>query len=183
MRHLSFAAVIYLALFGCEGSTKTPVSSANSTGVKSSSDTSGASAQSSNPKSAMPIVCDIKKLAGKSPKQVQKLYGKPDISVPTAVHVGPCKEQTCNRYTYQHEKIEVVFINGKADWITVNEVGSFPLSADAIKLLGLPATSPSFENPDNVIRWSSVDGIREISAFSNGSGGISYFYIHCQTSL
>jgi hypothetical protein len=175
MKHLLLTGIISLALVSCESST---------TDTKLSSGTSSIGTQRSESNTpATPIICDIKKLAGKSPKQVQQLYGKPDASTPTTIRSGPCKGLPCKSYTYQHGRIEVVFINNKADWVTVNEVGSIPLAAEAIELLGLPATRPSFENPDNVIRWSSVSGIREISAFSNGSGGISYLYIHCQTPL
>jgi hypothetical protein len=175
MKHLLLTGIISLALVSCESST---------TDTKLSSNDSRTGTQGSESNTpATPIVCDIKKLAGKSPKQVQQLYGKPDASTPTTVRSGPCKGMPCKSYTYQHERIEIVFIDNKADWITVNEVGSFPLSVEAIKLLGLPTTSPSFQNPDNVIRWSSVSGIKEISAFSNGSGGISYLYIHCKTPL
>jgi len=126
------------------------------------------------------LVCDITQLAGKSPKQVQKILGKPDKAQAEPVRTRPCGQVPCERRTYQNERIEIVFIKHKADWITVNEVAE-PLLADAIQALGLPATSPSFQRPDNVIRWSTVHGLAEVSAFSNGSGGISYFYIKCKT--
>jgi hypothetical protein len=129
------------------------------------------------------VVCDIQALAGKTAKEVQKLYGKPDASKPETVRAGPCKSKHCTSSTYQNGRIEVVYINDKADWITVNEVTGQSLNANAIQLLGLPVTSPSFNNPSNVIRWSLVKGLYEVSAFSNGSGGISYFHILSKTPL
>lgn len=129
------------------------------------------------------VLYSIQSLAGKTPKQVQALYGKPDIAKGEVVKDGPCKSKICRSYAYKKGALEIVYINGKADWITVNDVAGQSLSAEAIQLLGLPATEPSFSNPGNVIRWGSVGGLHEVSAFSDGNGGISYFHIMAETPL
>ena len=55
------------------------------------------------------------------------------------------------------------------------------LDEGVITLLGLPESSPAFNNPSNVLRWENVAGIKEISFFSDGSGGIEYIYVKAQT--
>jgi len=76
---------------------------------------------------AEPIV-DVIKITGKSQKDV-------------AAHLG--KEILCGKSKYgkkcQYKKgeTEVVFINGKADWITVEDIDNIPFSKSALSALGL----------------------------------------------
>ncbi|OUJ68994.1 hypothetical protein [Hymenobacter crusticola] len=142
------------------------------------SEATATSTESPFPKPA--LVYDVTQLAGKSPQQVQQLLGKPDQARAEAVRTAPCGRVPCGRHTYQQGRFDIVFIQHKADWITINGIAE-PLTDEAIQALGLPATTPSFQSRDNVIRWRSVKNLQEVSAFSNGSGGISYFYVKCTT--
>lgn len=82
---------------------------------------------------------------------------------------------------FQSEKYEVLFINNVADWITINNTSNNILDENVIQLLGLPKTSPSFNNISTVLRWDNLDGIKEISFFNNGSDKIDYIYIKVNT--
>ena len=93
----------------------------------------------------------------------------------------PCQEQPCEKVFYQGGKYEIVFIDGVADWITIYQAAVFELNDSVIECLGLPKTPPTFSNPNMVIRWENIMGLREISFFNNGSGRVAYIYIKCAT--
>jgi hypothetical protein len=59
----------------------------------------------------------IEDLAGKSKKVIEKLLGEPNNKDKVSPSGTPCP---CDKYNYIYDLIEIVFINGKADWITVN---------------------------------------------------------------
>jgi hypothetical protein len=45
------------------------------------------------------------------------LLGQPNSKEQVSPSGTPCP---CNKYNYIYDLIEIVYINGKADWITVN---------------------------------------------------------------
>jgi len=118
---------------------------------------------------AAPIV-DINKIAGKTKNKVSKYLGKPTS----------CKKnkygKKCN---YKKGETEIVFINGKADWITIEGIDSIPFSPSALKALGLKTTKPSFKNNFS-LKWSSINGLREVTIFK-GSSKSDYVYIKVKT--
>lgn len=80
---------------------------------------------------------------------------------------------------YSEGKIEIVFIAGKADWITINDLEAIPYDDAALSKLGFSAAKPSFKST-NVIRWTNTNGFREISIFK-GRTGVDYAYIKVAT--
>jgi len=128
----------------------------------------------------VPVILDIKRIAGQSPKQVEKIIGLPDHKKPQRITDSPCGKLVCQQYTYRNEQLEIVFINNKADWITIRKVNDFGFSQEVTEFLGLPNSAPDFVG-SGVIRWKYVSGINEISIFTDGNGGIDYFYILCDT--
>ena len=129
-----------------------------------------------------PILIDIQKIAGRNRKQVETFIGPPDRKKPQHVTDSPCDKLACQQYTYRNGQFEIVFINNKADWITIHKVNDFGFSREATEFLGLPISTPDFAG-DGVIRWKYISGINEISIFTDGNGGIDYFYILCNTPI
>ncbi len=127
------------------------------------------------------VIVNLSEIVGKPLSEVEKLLGKANKIEKAKPSGTPCKENPCDKAFFDSEKIEILFINGKADWITINDVSKYPLDENNIKLLGYPKSSPSFSNPSTVIRWSNVDGIKEIDFFNNGSGKIEYIYVKVKT--
>lgn len=118
---------------------------------------------------AEPIV-DVLKLAGKSESEVAKYLGAP----------GSCgKSKHGNKCQYAKGETEIVFINGKADWITVEGIDSIPFSMSALVALGLKEENPSFSNNFS-LRWDSIQGLMEVSLFK-GSSKSDYAYIKAKT--
>ena len=129
---------------------------------------------------ATPIV-NLKAIAGKSIAEVETVLGKPESTEKVSPGETPCKENPCDKASYQSGKFEIVFINGKADWITINNVADHELNENNIELLGLPHSEPAFKNAASVIRWEKAEGINTISFFSNGAGKIGYVDIKTAT--
>ena len=127
------------------------------------------------------IVIDLKKIAGKNISEVEKILGKAEKVEPFSESSTPCNDQPCEKAYYQKDKFEIIFINGKADWITINELSEYDFNEDNIELFGISNSEPDFNNPDDLIRWKNIENISEINIFNNGSNKISYAYIRVAT--
>lgn len=118
-------------------------------------------------------VISLDSVSNKSVKYVGDLLGEGTKKGFWKDKRAGCKK--CPRIFYDSGKLEVIFINGVADRITVNDVG-YPFEEDIIlQALGLAETNPSFKN-DFVIRWENIPGYREIAAFNN-DGKINYILV------
>lgn len=60
---------------------------------------------------------DIDKLAGKNPKEIEKIFGKPNSEEKVNPSKTPCP---CSKKYYLGDLIEIVYMRNKADWITIN---------------------------------------------------------------
>ncbi|KAF2338546.1 hypothetical protein [Flavobacterium tistrianum] len=127
------------------------------------------------------VIIDIKKIVGKNREEIDKILGKSDKVEPFSESSTPCKNIPCEKAFYQKDKFEIIFIDGKSDWITINDLSQYDFSEDNIEILGLPYSVPDFNNPRDLIRWKNIEGINEINIFNNGSDKISYAYIKVKT--
>jgi hypothetical protein len=82
---------------------------------------------------------------------------------------------------YRRGAVEIVFIGGAADWITVYLPLSAPFAASTLRMLGLAERRPQFANA-YVQRWTSFEGLREVSLFANTAAGtVQYAYVKVRT--
>lgn len=123
----------------------------------------------------------LKRVAMQPLNVVATVLGAPSKVEVVRPNNTPCQSEPCQKAIYQKGKYEIVFINGLADWITINKTLAYRFDTSAIEELGLPDERPSFNNPESVIRWQNIDGLREVSIFNNGSDRVAYFYIKCTT--
>lgn len=115
-------------------------------------------------------VVDIPKIAGQRMKQVGELLkAKPTCA----------KNKRGTKCDYNDSRIEIIFIDGKADWITVNGLEQVPFTDAAIVRLGFSEKSPVFRSPV-VKRWNGLPGVLEVSIFK-GQIGTDYAYIKVKT--
>lgn len=115
-------------------------------------------------------VIDLTQIAGKSESQVSAYLGKPESCSPSKYG---------KKCLYQKAETEIVFINAKADWITIEGLDHVPFNANVLSSLGLKASVPSFSN-SSTLRWNSVQGMLEVSVFK-GASLSDYAYIKVQT--
>jgi hypothetical protein len=121
-----------------------------------------------------PLV-DLPLVAGKDEASITKALGKPASTEKSKY--GPKK-------TYKLAAgvdVEIVFIQGKADWITVTPGPKVrvPFGPDALRALGLPSASPSVSSPA-VLRWSNTNNLLDVSIFPAGPN-VGYWYIKART--
>ena len=118
---------------------------------------------------ADPVV-DIPKIAGKEPATVEKLLGKPTEGE---------KTKHGKTLVYQKGKVEIVYIKGKADWITVNDLNDVTFDETAIKALGIEAAKPNIREP-MVIRWEPAGKLASVAVFEL-DGKVDYAYVKAAT--
>ena len=113
---------------------------------------------------------DVQTIAGKSVSEVAKVLGKAS---------GPEKTKYGSKMLYKGGKVEVVFIAGKADWITISNLTDVPFTPKAIEALGLKAAPPTFKS-DIVMRWEPCGPFTSVAIF-NANGRVDYAYIKTAT--
>jgi hypothetical protein len=118
---------------------------------------------------AAPIV-DVLKLAGKSQSEVAGYLGK-ETSCETIKYGKKCY--------YTTGETEIVFIKGKADWITVESMDSVPFSKSALSALGLKEMRPTAKS-SFVLKWEPIQGLRSVSVFK-GASNADNAYIKVKT--
>ena len=125
-------------------------------------------------------IIDVKTIIGKTESEIEKILGKAENSEKVSPSNTPCKDIPCEKKFYQKNKFEIVFIDGKSDWITINNISNFDFNSENITLLGLSSTVPSFENTIS-INWNDIEKINEVIFVSNGENKIEYIYIKAYT--
>ncbi|MGK0473191.1 MAG: hypothetical protein ACJAR0_003687 [Candidatus Azotimanducaceae bacterium] len=116
------------------------------------------------------VVVDVAKIAGMSQAEVATYLGKP-------LSCGPSKHGA--RCQYEIGETEIVFIGGRADWITIEGINHIPFSKTALRAIGLSESAPSFAN-NFTMRWNAISGLLEVSIFKAGANS-DYAYIKVRT--
>lgn len=117
----------------------------------------------------------LSELSGKKQDEVSKLYGKgTKMGIWKDARAG-CVD--CPKMSYKSDSVEVIFINGKSDRITLNHLQKYDFTDEVILgLLDLPVATPTFDNKSGTKRWDQYHGYRSISAFGE-KGKIDYILI------
>jgi RNA polymerase subunit RPABC4/transcription elongation factor Spt4 len=118
----------------------------------------------------MAVAIDVLSISGKIKYEVASILGEPN-SCSSTKYGEKCE--------YSRAKTEIVFINKKADWITVNQLNGALYKEDALEILGLPKSNAMFSN-SNVMRWANIRGLLEVSIFPVGNK-VDYAYIKSRT--
>lgn len=120
--------------------------------------------------SSSTTLLDVKAIIGKNQNDVAKVIGSP---------TSCAKSKYGNKCFYSKGDTEIVFINGKADWVTIEALDHIPFDEMAIESIGLPPIRPSFKN-SYTIRWDGVAGLAEVS-IHKGQQNTDYAYIKAFT--
>jgi hypothetical protein len=116
------------------------------------------------------VIIDIPALVGKSKADVSKIIGDP-LSCASSKYGEKCQ--------FEKAETEIVFIKGRADWVTVEGLDDKPFSDSSIQLLGFKGQSSSFTNSFTK-RWEPIQGLLLVSLFK-GSSNSDYAYIKAYT--
>jgi hypothetical protein len=130
-----------------------------------------------NQKKADPEI-EILNVSGKSATEVEKVLGKGNAKGTWKDTKSGCSQ--CPRFEYKSGEVEIIYIDQKADRITINDLSAYNFDPETVlNTLSLPHAEPNFKN-DSVLRWQNHAGLREISAFAL-DGRIDYILILAQT--
>lgn len=111
------------------------------------------------------VILDLTKIVYKTEKEIESIIGKAQNS--EIVKGYPCEDIECQRVFYDSGKIEIIYKEGKANRITINQTIDLTSDENALERFGLKNEKPSFKSPNNVIRWVNVQNIAEISCFTD----------------
>lgn len=128
------------------------------------------------------VVVDLPALAGADQDSVASMLGEP-------FEFGPIQGAVKGFYRLDGApdtllsgaSIEVAFVNGRADWITIKGQDGMQYSPAVLHQLNLPSSFPSFHN-EHVIAWTGIQGFKEIRVFPIRHGGIDFVYVNVFTS-
>jgi hypothetical protein len=112
------------------------------------------------------LVLNVPAVAGKTEAEVARLLGPSERS--DGVVVGDRV-----KHMYHGGTIEVVFVNGRADWIKLHEAFRLPFNGEALRKLGLPAAKPNYVNPTHVMSWNKLPNIKEVTLYAGPNGRVS----------
>lgn len=116
------------------------------------------------------ILIDVTKLVGKNKSEVSDIIGP-------AVACAPSQYgETCQ---FAKAETEIVFIQSRADWITIEGLDDQPFTDSTIELLGFQSQPPNFSNSFTK-RWEPLQGLVSVSLFKGGNNA-DYAYIKAYT--
>lgn len=114
---------------------------------------------------ASDIVVDVTAIVARRPEAVEEVLG-----------AGACEvEGDGTRCAYRGGTVEVLFVDGLADWITLQDMSDATFSTEALQYLGLTPTQPTLGN-EHVLRWSNIEGLHQVAIFP-GQPGVSHAYV------
>jgi len=122
------------------------------------------------------VLLDVLSVAGKPQAQVDALLGTPSSSKSVNPSGTNCP---CPEITYQDDGIEIIYIDGVANWITINDTADLRFDKESLSRLGLPVAEPSYSSRETM-RWDHLSGIRQIEFFPEGDG---LFYVFIKTAI
>lgn len=98
--------------------------------------------------------------AGKPRAEAERVLGRP-YGCEAALHSQRCRYPA---------GVEIVYIEDRADWITINfPYGRDALSAEVLLRLGLPAQAPAQEDEHSLI-WRGLPGLHDVQIVGDENG-------------
>lgn len=125
---------------------------------------------------AVARIVDVRAIAGKDAETVARILGRP-----SRTQSATNRDHEYPAHFYRDGQIEVVFVKGRAEWITISHLQRIPYGPHVLGAFGLPETEPVFISVD-VVRWQDVAGVKEISIFPvHGGRSVEYASIFVST--
>jgi hypothetical protein len=121
------------------------------------------------------MILDLKEISGRSFNQIVPILGKPDQTEPLKPSNVPVDISQSQKFSFKERKIEIVFIDGIADWITINDP-AIPFEVESLIELGLDLEPPSFKT-HYIMRWKNLNPFTEITFFSRTQNIVDYILV------
>jgi hypothetical protein len=118
----------------------------------------------------------IKRLLNCSPKEVERILGKPDSKI---IVTNDCTyPPSCKVGIYQHEKYRMEYFKERLKSVMVVFDGGNIYAKEFLSTLNFNETP--FANNQTNIRWKGIQGIQLIAIFPKGQQGIDYALIEVE---
>lgn len=110
--------------------------------------------------------------AGALAVYARPLAGQAEIGIRSALgNPSACEDvPKGRRCRYAQGGTDVVYVDGIADWIVVDDLGGAPFSAAALARVGLPVDEDPLESTPQLIRWQNLAGFREVTLYPSPDG-------------
>lgn len=112
------------------------------------------------------LLLNVPALANKPQAEAERILGRPERTSGTMVSQR-------EKRAYRQGKVEVVYVEGKANWIKLYDTSGLRFSQSSLSRLGLPPKRPTYVNRNHVMSWSKICNLKEVSFYSDGNGGVS----------
>lgn len=113
-------------------------------------------------KTEEPSTFNILNIANMPLDSVEKHLGAATKMEDVSPSNTPCPP--CPKYSFQNGGIEIVFINGVADWITIKNLNAKYSNCSIDELGPFDCTNRTFKS-DVQMRWENIRGIKVITLF------------------
>ena len=117
------------------------------------------------------FIIDIKTIFDKSEIEIEKILG-------TAEEVAIGKFGIAQKNTYQNNKFEITFYEGKSKNILIRNISNCDFKPENIKLVGLSPKAPSYEVTSHMMIWTDIENIGEIGFSNNGKNQIDLLFVN-----
>lgn len=109
---------------------------------------------------------DVRAFAGRPRGEAESVLGRPQSCA---------RSQHSERCGYANG-VEVVYIEGRADWLTLPlGYGRHPLAPETLARLGLPVAEPAqveVQGEAQRLVWRDLSGLREVQMIGDGNGAL-----------
>lgn len=118
---------------------------------------------------------------------IPQIAGQPRATVDAQLGEPRCQASKYGQKCLYAGGVEVVYINGLADWITVNNEGDMRYSPAALREIGLDCSIGAVTSGQDEMRWDGTcQGLLVVSMFPgertpDGGLGVRYVYIKART--
>jgi hypothetical protein len=116
------------------------------------------------------LVLNVPWIAGKTADHVDRLLGRSAATSTSRDRVNGDVRQ------YRGGGVQIAFQGDKAARIVLRDARALTFDQHALAKLGLRPAKPTAKESE-VLRWKNLFGLREVSVYSNGRGGVSHVYI------
>ena len=121
-------------------------------------------------------IIDLMTIAGRTPAEVARVLGRPTKIEKVKPFGTGCNP--CDKVYYKGGMFEIVYIRGRADWITIKNLKGVPMNKYALPHFGLPIKDPTQGNEN--IEWTNFSSLVKIVLFSY-QGKADYLYVKVNT--
>ena len=112
------------------------------------------------------LLLNVPALADQPREVVERILGRPEGTTGAMVSQH-------EKVAYRGGKVEVLYTDGRAKRITLFNPHGMLFSQQSLSKLGLPPKKPTYSNRKQVMSWSKICNLQEVTLYADSKGGVS----------